>query len=265
MADALSGESWSDRVNQSVYLEDGQIVYLRNEVRVEATTSSDSKKVINEFENMLGNTDDSGTLRYNLDGNAKMYVTGDLAMLQVVLDGLSSSQIESTLISLAVSFLVLFMLTRRLLPAIVILFPVGIASLWVVGSMAAIGLKWNVMTVMVTALTLGIGIDYSIHMWRRFEVELSRRNNHWDALRASISTTGVALIMSALTTSLGFMVLLFSPMPVIQDFGLITAITVVFSLLLALVLLPVLMELSARSKEEEVIEKEFEPQLDDLA
>ena len=168
---------------------------------------------------MLGNTDDSGTLRYNLDGNAKMYVTGDLAMLQVVLDGLSSSQIESTLISLAVSFLVLFMLTRRLLPAIVILFPVGIASLWVVGSMAAIGLKWNVMTVMV-----------GINTWNRYrlfyshvatiEVELSRRNNHWDALRASISTTGVALIMSALTTSLGFMVLLFSPMPVIQDFWL---------------------------------------------
>ena len=118
---------------------------------------------------------------------------------------------------------------------------------------------------MVTALTLGIGIDYSIHMWRRFEVELSRRNNHWDALRASISTTGVALIMSALTTALGFLVLMFSPMPVIQDFGLITAITVFFSLLLALVLLPVIMELSARSKEEQVIEKEFEPQLDDLA
>jgi predicted RND superfamily exporter protein len=58
---------------------------------------------------------------------------------------------------------------------------------------------------------------------------------------------------------------MFSPMPVIQDFGLITAITVFFSLLLALVLLPVVMELSARSKEEQVIEKEFEPQLDDLA
>jgi predicted RND superfamily exporter protein len=59
--------------------------------------------------------------------------------------------------------------------------------------------------------------------------------------------------------------LMFSPMPVIQDFGLITAITVLFSLVLALVLLPVVMELSARSKEEQVIEKEFEPQLDDLA
>jgi len=265
IADALSGETWADRISHSVYMEDGEVVYLRNEIRVEATTSAESEKVVKEFENMLGDADKSGTLRYNLANNANLYVTGDLAMLQSVLDGLSSSQIESTLISLAVSFLVLFLLTRRIMPAIVILFPVGIASLWVVGSMAVIGLKWNVLTVMVTALTLGIGIDYSIHMWRRFEVELSRRNNHWDALRASISTTGVALIMSALTTSLGFMVLLFSPMPIIQDFGLITAITVVFSLLLALVLLPVLMELSARSKEEEVIEKEFEPQLDDLA
>ncbi len=265
IADALSGESWSDRVRHSVFLENGQVVNLRNEIRVEAATSAESDQVVTEFENMLGDIDKSGTLRSNLAGTAKLYVTGDLAMLQTVLDGLSSSQVESTLISLSVSFLVLFLLTRRIMPAIVILFPVGIASLWVVGSMAAIGLKWNVLTVMVTALTLGIGIDYSIHMWRRFEVELQRRKNHWDALRASLSTTGVALLMSALTTSLGFMVLLFSPMPIIQDFGLITAITVIFSLLLSLVLLPVLMELSARSKEEDVIEKEFAPQLDELA
>ena len=265
IADALSGESWAERVKQSVYLEDGKVINLRNEIRVEATTSIESEKVVTEFENMLGDVDKSGTLRYNLADNAKLYVTGDLAMLQTVLEGLSSSQLESTLISLAVSFMVLFLLTRRVMPAIVILLPVGIASLWVVGSMAAIGLKWNVLTVMVTALTLGIGIDYSIHMWRRFEVELQRRKNHWDALRASLSTTGVALLMSALTTSLGFMVLLFSPMPIIQDFGLITAITVIFSLMLSLVLLPVLMELSARGKEEDVIERDFAPQLDDLA
>jgi predicted RND superfamily exporter protein len=43
---------------------------------------------------------------------------------------------------------------------------------------------------------------------------------------------------------------MFSPMPVIQDFGLITAVTVFFSLLLALLLLPVLIELSARNKEQ---------------
>jgi predicted RND superfamily exporter protein len=187
-----------------------------------------------------------------LDGHANLHVTGDLVILQSVLDGLNSSQIKSTAISLSVSCFVLFILTRRVVPAVAVLLPVAIASLWVAGSMIVLGLKWNVLTVMVTALTIGIGIDYSIHMWRRIEVELSRRDNHWDALRAALSTTGVALIMSALTTAFGFLVLLFSPMPVIQDFGLITAVTVFFSLLLALLLLPVLIELTARNQEEVV-------------
>jgi predicted RND superfamily exporter protein len=205
--------------------------------------------VVENFIEILGSTEDSGTLTYQLKDHAVLHVTGDLVMLQTVLDGLSVTQIESTAISLTVSFLVLFILTRRIMPAVIVLFPVGIASLWVVGSMALIGLKWNVLTVMVTALTLGIGIDYSIHMWRRFEVELSKRGDHWEALRAALNTTGVALMLSAVTTMAGFAVLLFSPMPVIQDFGLITAITVLFSLILAVMVLPVLVELSARGKE----------------
>jgi predicted RND superfamily exporter protein len=249
VADALSGETWEERVYNTVNLQGEDIVHLRTEVRVEAATSSQSKRVVDNFERMLGSDEESGTLRATLSGHGQIYITGDLVILQTVLEGLSESQLESTLISLVVSCAVLLILTRRVLPAIVVLFPVGLASLWVVGSMAALGLKWNVLTVMVTALTLGIGIDYSIHMWRRFEVELERKENHWEALRAALSTTGVALILSALTTAFGFLVLLYSPMPVIQDFGLITAVTVLFSLILALILLPVLVEMVERGKE----------------
>lgn len=249
VADALSGETWEERVYNTVNLQGENIVHLRTEVRVEAATSSQSKRVVDNFERMLGSNEESGTLRATLSGHGQIYITGDLVILQTVLEGLSESQLESTLISLVVSCAVLLILTRRVLPAIVVLFPVGLASLWVVGSMAALGLKWNVLTVMVTALTLGIGIDYSIHMWRRFEVELERKENHWEALRAALSTTGVALILSALTTAFGFLVLLYSPMPVIQDFGLITAVTVLFSLILALILLPVLVEMVERGKE----------------
>lgn len=249
IADPLTGETWQDRVQQTVHLDGANIVHLRHEIRVEASTSVESSRVIDNFIEILGTTEDSGTMKYQLKDSATVHVTGDLVMLETVLDGLSLTQIESTAISLIVSFLVLFVLTRRLMPAIIVLFPVGVASLWVVGSMALIGLKWNVLTVMVTALTLGIGIDYSIHMWRRFEVEMARRGDHWDALRAALDSTGVALMLSAITTMAGFAVLSFSPMPIIQDFGLITAITVLFSLLLALMLLPVLVEIAARGQE----------------
>ncbi len=244
IADPFTGDSWSDRIANTVHLEGEQIVHIRIEVRVDASTSSETSRIVKWFEQELGSEDDSGKMRSELSGSANIYVTGDLVALQNVLDGLNSSQLSSTAISFGVSFVVLILLTRRAVPVMVVLTPVVLATLWVVGSMAILSLKWNVLTVMVTALSLGIGIDYSIHMWRRFESEREKTSDVWQALEETISTTGVALVLSAGTTALGFLVLLFSPMPVVQQFGLVTALTVTFSLILSIIVLPVLLMLA---------------------
>ena len=247
IADPFTGDSWSDRIENTVHLEGDKIIHIRIEVRVDASTSSETSKVVEWFEDELGSTEDNGKMRSELSGVAKIYVTGDLVALQNVLDGLNSSQLSSTAISFIVSFIVLLLLTRRAVPALVVLTPVVLATLWVVGSMVILSLKWNVLTVMVTALSLGIGIDYAIHMWRRFEAERERSDDVWDALEETISTTGVALVLSAGTTALGFLVLLFSPMPVVQQFGLVTALTVTFSLILSIIVLPVLLMMAENS------------------
>ena len=244
VADPYTGASWADRVSDTVDLDGDKIKHIRIEVRVDASTSSDTSRVVQWFEEELGTESESGKLRSELSGVANVYVTGDLVALQNVLDGLNSSQLSSTAISFIVSFVVLLLLTRRPVPAIVVLTPVVLATLWVVGSMVVLSLKWNVLTVMVTALSLGIGIDYVIHMWRRFESEREKRDDVWEALEETISTTGVALVLSAGTTSLGFLVLLFSPMPVVQQFGLVTALTVTYSLILSIIVLPVLLLMS---------------------
>ena len=147
-----------------------------------------------------------------------------MVKIDAVLTGMTNSQIQSTSISLLVSLLVLMLLTRRFTPALVVIAPVGVAAFWVIGSMAALGLQWNVLTIMVTALTIGIGIDYSIHVWRRFEEELKQnKENNWEAMNKMHSSTGLALLMSAGTTICGFAVLTLSPMPVVREFGLITS------------------------------------------
>lgn len=241
VADPFTGMTWADRVAETVHLEGDKILHIRIEVKVDASTSTDSIRVVEWFEEELGNEDDDRKMRSELSGIANIYVTGDLVSLQNVLDGLNSSQLSSTAISFAVSFVVLLLLTRRMVPAMVVLTPVVLATMWVVGSMVLLSLKWNVLTVMVTALSLGIGIDYAIHMWRRFESERIKTDDVWEALEETVSTTGVALVLSAGTTALGFLVLLFSPMPVVQQFGLVTALTVIFSLILSVVVLPVLL------------------------
>ena len=245
IADPFTGESWSDRINSTVDLNGDKISHIRIEIKVDATTSTESSRIVKWFdETLLGNEDDNGKIRNSLSSTATIFVTGDLVALQSVLDGLNSSQLSSTAISFAVSFVVLLILTRRIAPTMVVLTPVILATLWVVGSMAVLSLKWNVLTVMVTALSLGIGIDYAIHMWRRFESERKHHDGIWDALQETISTTGIALTLSAGTTSLGFLVLLLSPMPLIQQFGLVTALTVVFSLILSIAVLPILLIMS---------------------
>ena len=240
VADPFTGESWADRVVSTVDLDGEKIIHMRMEIRVDTSSSIEASRVVTWFEEELGQEEDNGKMRAELAAVAKIYVTGDLVALQNVLDGLNASQLSSTVISFLVSFVVLLLLTRRMVPAIIILTPVVLATLWVVGSMAVLSLKWNVMTVMVTALSLGIGIDYAIHMWRRFEEERLKSDDVWTALEETVSTTGVALVLSAGTTALGFLVLMLSPMPVVQQFGLVTALTVFYSLILSVAILPIL-------------------------
>jgi uncharacterized protein len=240
VADPFTGESWAQRVASTVDLDGEKIIHMRMEIRVDASSSGEASRIVTWFEEELGQEEDNGKMRAELAAVAKIHVTGDLVSLQNVLDGLNSSQLSSTVISFMVSFVVLLLLTRRMVPAIIVLTPVVLATLWVVGSMAVLSLKWNVLTVMVTALSLGIGIDYAIHMWRRFEEERDKSDDVWKALEETVSTTGVALVLSAGTTALGFLVLMLSPMPVVQQFGLVTALTVTFSLILSVAVLPVL-------------------------
>ncbi len=238
--DALSGASWSDRVAKVAVFSDADdclnpcLLYMRAEVMIQASSNSESVVAVEGLQNAV----EQSSGKYGVQ--ATSFVSGDAVQINVVLQGLTSSQLESTAISLLVSTLVLLALTRRIGPAIIVITPVAIAATWVVGAMAILNLNWNVLTVMVTALTIGLGIDYSIHVWRRYD-SLRGEYDPWEAIKEMHSTTGVALLLSAGTTICGFIILRLSPMPGIQDFGVVTSLTVLFSLILALGLMPILL------------------------
>ena len=242
VGDILSGATWAQRVNGVAFFsfspengcESGCLQYSRIEVMVQVSSNSESIEAVEGLQTAV--IQSSG--KYGIQ--AEMYVSGDAVQLNLVLTGLTTSQLESTAISLVVSTLVLVALTRRIGPAIIVITPVAIASIWVVGAMAMLNLNWNVLTVMVTALTIGLGIDYSIHVWRKFD-SLKHKFEPWEAIKEMHASTGTALVLSASTTICGFLVLRISPMPVVQDFGIVTSLTVFFSLALALGLMPILL------------------------
>ena len=241
VGDQLRGITWSERTSHHVGLtEDGSAIkYLRIRIDVEADSSAMVSQISQEM--------DAEASIVSKDTGGRSYVVGDLMTLSKVLSGLISSIISSTAISLAVSLLVLATLTRRVGQSLLVILPVGLAGSWVVGSMAVLGINWNVLTIMITALTIGLGIDYSIHVWRRFEANRASGMAIWPAMRDMYANTGSALLMSAGTTICGFLVLLLSPIPVIRDFGVVSSISVAFSLVLALLVLPGLLAAEVRT------------------
>ena len=246
IGEPLRGQSWSERTSMYVALteDNNNLKFLKIRVDVIAETSEETSVLAIEFEKQADWIEESGYI------DADAHIGGDVMMIHSIFSGLVVSQVESTGWSLLVSIIVLFVLTRRFGQSLVVILPVGISGSWVVGSMAILGLNWNVLTIMITALTVGLGIDYSIHVWRSFESNRKSGHGVWESMKIMYQTTGTALIMSAGTTICGFLVLKLSPIPVIQDFGIVSSISVAFSLILALFVLPGLLAAEVRTSSE---------------
>ncbi len=99
-------------------------------------------------------------------------------------------------------------------------------------------------TLMIAPLAIGIGVDYAIHFTSRFRRELARHAHVANALLETYRTTGVAILINALSVGLGFAVLLFGDVVPVQRFGLLVALAMLVSASAALTLLPALLLIS---------------------
>ena len=124
-----------------------------------------------------------------------------------VTDQITARQTEAitTTVAAALGILTLFfwVTVRRPVLGFVAVGPVVLVLIWVLGTMALLGIPYTVITSIITALSIGIGVDYTIHMIHRYQEEFSRVRNPEKAAVRTLATTGSALLGSALTTALG--------------------------------------------------------------
>ena len=120
--------------------------------------------------------------------------------------------------------------------------PLMVVVVWVYGIMGLTGYQLNSQTVTIGALTLGLGVDYAVHITTRLEeeVEHAPEANPADWTTKSAATTGRAMFGAALTTAGGFSVLNFSSLVPLQLFGQVFVVAIVLALVSSLLLLPAL-------------------------
>ena len=244
VADPFTGTTYSDEIKHVLYRDvNGQ--YTSSVIRVYIGPDR------------LNNLDNDGLeymraeLSENIPSSMNNYevsFTGGHVLTSVTVNEIQSTQISSTLTSIVLAALMLVVIYRNFGMATLATLPTILATIWIMATMAALGITLNVLTVMVTALTIGLGIDYAIHVIERFREEIEHKSER-QAIETTIERTGSALFISGLTTICGFAVLFLSPMPLVRNFGVITAATIVYSLIIAIFVLPSLIWTSNRIKE----------------
>ena len=165
----------------------------------------------------------------------------DIVGLEIT-NSITESQTQSIVITLAVALviLVVFFWITQGQPALgfIAVFPIALVLVWVLGIMSLLNIPYNVVTALITALSIGIGVDYTIHVIHRYKEEYAELGHPEAAASRTLATTGSALIGSALTTALGFGMLALSPLTAFQQFGMLTAITIAYALIAAVLVVP---------------------------
>jgi predicted RND superfamily exporter protein len=190
------------------------------------------------------------TIESESDGQLDVVATGDPVVFNNVEQDLLDTVLQGLLITLVAVFLFLAATYRltgsRASLGVVTLLPVLFSVTWILGSMWLLEIPFNALTGTITSLTVGLGIAYSIHISSRYELELRRQGNVWDALETTVTGTGGALLGSAATTVGGFGVLVFAILPVLKQFGIITGLTIIYAFLASVLILPSLLVLWTR-------------------
>ena len=157
------------------------------------------------------------------------------------------------------AFILLLIVFRSARYAIVTIIPVGLVAVWLYAVMELSGFALNFVTATIGAISIGIGIDYSIHMTERFREEVERTPDRFEAVRRAASGTGAALVASAVSSIVGFSILGLAPMPMFASYGILTAIMILLALLASLLVLPSLLVI-ATPQPAEAIEGDAFPQ-----
>ena len=163
-------------------------------------------------------------------------ITGDLV------DELVITKNRMTILGFMMILAFLVLVYRRfssLLPAI----PVAMILGWNTLVMYILNIEYTPLTACLGSMTVGLAIDYTILIMERFEEELNKGEEFFEALKTGVRKMGSAITISGATTLLGFSTLILSDFNIIKMFGETTVITIFFSLVGAIVMMPAIISL----------------------
>jgi len=180
------------------------------------------------------------------DAGLDFVVTGEPVTRYEMITAITDGMLKSLIISIAISSIFLILVFHSVKDGFITILPVSLISTWIFGTMYFMGFTLNVLTVTIAAMSIGVGVDYSIHIRQRYREELEKNASGQEAMDMAIRHSGEALLGAAGTTIIGFGILYFAEVHMFSTYGMLSALMIFYAFIGAIVVLPGLLLLGDR-------------------
>lgn len=169
---------------------------------------------------------------------------GDVAVSQALIGAIVTTQVRSLVLSLLGIFALTALLGRSLRRGLLCVIPPGLAVLVSFAAMGWLGIPLGVATSMFAAMTLGVGVDYAVHLLEHYR--RAARMAGAEATAEALAATGPAIVTDTLGVGISFGVLLLSQVPANARLGGLLALSLLVCLAATLLVLPALISPAAK-------------------
>ena len=179
-----------------------------------------------------------GYLKENIPAGANFNISGFPVMEVQVSHYLVMGQIQTLILSFIVVDLISILLFQRWAAGLLALVPMGVAVLINFGIMGWLGIELDMTTSVIAAVTIGIGIDDTIHFMNMYRHSRILGYTIEESIHRTLRVAGKAIVFTSLALIFGFLVFLRSQFIPLNLLGILLAITMTATTLGALLVLP---------------------------
>jgi predicted RND superfamily exporter protein len=149
------------------------------------------------------------------------------------------SQVQSLALALVLIFIMLWLTLRKITAALVGLLPIAITICAILGMLSISGFQLNVMTANLSAIAIGVGVDYSIHLISGIYYYRRQNMSHQDSVNSALNTVSRPVLANAFGLAIGLSALFFSPLRIHMQAASVMWVAMVVSSMAALLLVPI--------------------------
>lgn len=190
---------------------------------------------LNEVDKLLSSMDDL------LKEEPAPVVIGGFSLIDKELsESVKTGQYYSLLVAFIAILILLSVIFRSFVAGFMGSLPLVFAVFCTFGLMGWIGIELNIVTALLSSISIGLGVDFTIHIFWRLRFELSNGKDWVSAVKSTEVGIGRGISINAFSVMIGFSVLFLSAFPLIQSFGFLIILSLLFCLISAIVLIPAL-------------------------